>query len=144
MADVGAVPPHKKVKQAPCAEIPELPAEKKMLLREAMVVLDDDVAFGFNLLKIIKSNVETCASFSDCFLKFERSVEEPGPADEKDVYNFAGVLVKGLNVLNLYLEDPAKIPEDKAERLALQRLTQTILRSEGLQIYKFYSNCVRA
>ena len=136
----GDVLPNKKIKRAPCAVIPELPVPKRKLLRDAILVLDDDVAFGFTLLKITKSNIEMCASFSDCFpendcfLQFERSVDKC-PEGEQDVYDFAGVFEKGVNVLKLYLDDPDMVPEDGEVWVAIQRLMQTILKSEGLQIY---------
>ena len=129
-------PPTKMVKlEADALVIPKLLKEKLRLLREAMLALDNDVSFCFNLLKITKSNAEMSVPFKNCFVKIERSSGDNQPEAERTiVYNFAGVFMKGVNILKLYLEDPEKVQEDKEVRIALQRLTQTILRIEGLQI----------
>ena len=123
--------PAKKIKRD--LLLPKLPDDEVNSLRESLQALDDNVLFSFKLLKIIKSNAEMCAPFKKCFLKIERSSDKNQPvAERKIVYNFAGVFEKGVNMLNLYLEDPEKVPEDKELRVALLRLANTILKIEGL------------
>ena len=136
MAEIGAgdATPSKKVKlEHGVLEMPNLPDVKKILLDRALQALDDDVLFGFNLLKITNSNAEMCVPFKNSFVKIERS-SDPDPkqliTQRKIVYNFAGVFEKGVEILRLYLKDP-KNPEDKEVRLALLRLTSTILKIEG-------------
>ena len=130
----GDVSPAKKIKcGAGAIVIPQLPKEKIRLLREAILALDDSVLFGYSLIKIIKSNAEMCCPFQKSFVKFERSCDKNQPEPErKIVYNFAGVFEKGVNILNQHLEDPGKVPEVKEMRLALLRLTRTILTIDGL------------
>ena len=124
-------PPNKKVKLSACeAVIPKLPKRKIALLREALLGLENNIDFSFNLLKIIKSNAEMCVPFTNSFLKTERSADKE-PSESTRVYSFASVFVKGVDMLKLYLEDPEKVPEDEETRIALQRLTQTILKIEG-------------
>ena len=130
MAGIGDdIPPNKKVKSAPC-EVPKLPKEKTALLRDALLALENDIDFSFNLLKITNSNAEMCVPFPRCFLKVERSVDLE-PEETITVYNFTGVFRKGINILKLYLEDTDKVPEDKEARTALKRLAQTVLNIEG-------------
>ena len=126
-------PPAKKAKfVAGGFVIPKLPNEKLSLLRKAMEALDDNIVFCFNLLKMTNNNAEMCAPFRNCFVKIERSSDASQPtAERRIVYNFAGVFEKGFNILKLYLENPAKVPENKEVRLALFRLTQTLQRIEG-------------
>ena len=124
---VSGEPAPKKVKRE---DIPVLPSEKKELLKDALNGLENNILFSFNLLKITKSNAEMCVSFNDSFLKVERSAEQSHPEGTK-VFNFAGVFVKGITILKLYLEDPENVPQDKESKLALQRLIQTILKIEG-------------
>ena len=125
--------PNKKVKFAPCAlVIPKLSEEKIRLLRDSLLALDNNVLFCFNLLKIIKSNAEMCVPFKNSFVKIERSTDDSQPEAERTmVHNFAGVFMKGVNILKLCLEDPERVPEDKGIRIALQRLAQTMLKIEG-------------
>ena len=124
-------PPNKKVKITPCeVVIPKFTERKKELLREALLGLENNIDFSFNLLKIIKSNAEMCVPFKNSFLKTERSADKE-PSESTRVYSFASVFVKGVDILKLYLEDPEKVPEDEETRIALQRLAQTILKIEG-------------
>ena len=124
-------PPNKKVKLEPCAVvIPKLPKKTIAMLRQALLVLENDIRTGFNLLKITNSNAEMCVPFKNSFLKLERSVDLD-PPEARKVYNFAGVFIKGVKILKLYLEDPEKVPEGKESRIALRRLAQTVLKIEG-------------
>ena len=124
-------PPTKLAKLEPCAVvIPKLPEKKIALLRQALRVLEDDIRTGFNLLKITNSNAEMCVPFKNSFLKLERSADLD-PPEARRVYNFAGVFIKGVNILRLYLEDPENVPESKESRIALRRLAQTISKIEG-------------
>ena len=131
MAEDGDVGPAKKIKRD--LMLPKLPDDEVNSLRESLQALDDNILFSFKLLKIIKSNAEMCAPFKKCFIKIERSSDKNQPvAERKFVYNFAGVFEKGFNMLNTYLEDPEKVPEDRQLRVALLRLVNTILKIEGL------------
>ena len=116
-------PAPKKLKRE---DIPELPSSKIDLLKTALYGLENDVEFGFDLLKITKSNADTCAPFSSSFVKFEK-----GSGRNNMYYSFLGVFLKGRQVLNSYLEDPKTVPEDKEFKIALQRLFQTISNIEG-------------
>ena len=74
-----------------------------------------------------------CASFKESFVKIERSSDQNQPeAERTNIYYFAVVFMKGVDILQSYLEDPEKVPEDKEMRIALKRLTDTILNIEGL------------
>ena len=121
-------PPPKKLKRE---DIPVLPSEKRMLLKDALHHLETDILFSLNLLKIKNSNADMCVSFKDSFLKVERCVEQRNPGEATKVFNFAGVFVKGVKILRSYLEDPEEVPVDKESKIALQRLIQTIFKIEG-------------
>ena len=129
MAQIGAeaVLSSKKPKLEADALI--FPEETIRLLRESLLALDK-VPYCFNLIKITKSNAEECVPFSKCFVQIERSSDK-SQADRRTVYDFAGVFMKGVEVLNVFLNDSNKIPAEKAVRIALQRLLQTTSRIEG-------------
>ena len=113
------------------ADIPKLPERKIKLLREAMNLLEERHNYSFNLLKITKSNADMSVPFSKCFLQIERSSDFHQLENSK-LYSFGSVFVKGFYILKQYLEDPGNVREDKEVRIALQRLTTTLLMIEGL------------
>ena len=121
-------PPSKKLKFATDALL--LPKETIKLLRESLQALED-VPYCFNLIKIIKSNADDGSSFSESYVKIDRSSDK-NMVDRKTVYDFACIFMKGIEVLNNFLNDPKEVPTEKEVQIALQRLVQTILKLEGI------------
>ena len=107
-----------------------LPKETIKLLRESLQALED-VPYCFNLIKIIKSNADDGSSFSESYVKIERSSDK-NMVDRKIVYDFACIFMRGIEVLNNFLNDPREVPTEKGVQIALQRLVQTILKLEGI------------
>ena len=126
----GEEPHSKKLKLPDALVFPEKTIE---LLRGSLLALDK-VPYCFNLIKITKSNAEDSVPFSKSFVQIERSSDK-NQAERRTVYDFACVFKRGSEALNVFLNDPNKIPAEKDVRIALQRLVQTTLRIDGRETF---------